>query len=291
MSEPRPISERIRGMAADHEVGTSRGRAEQIAARAVARARADGPARRRSPVAVLVGVTLLFALVVGLGALADSAVPGQFLYSVDRAYESVGFGGNGAEERLEEAIVLVDRGDADRAVVAVNEALEEISKRSSVSIAVPPIALPAETTTTVAEQDDTAAASASVAELPAESTVDEPDPVQALKLAAEYLLRTVREQSAEEDLEQAASELAAAAASLETTTTTTMAPTTESTSTTTTTEPSTTTTTVDEPGNGNGRDKDTTTTTIGDSSTTTVPEDGESTTTTTVPPIVLPPAP
>jgi hypothetical protein len=56
----------------------------------------------------------------GLAAAADGAVPGDLLYPVDRAYESIGaalgFHVGGSAERLDEAQVLLERGNVSAAI-------------------------------------------------------------------------------------------------------------------------------------------------------------------------------
>lgn len=263
-----PASERLRAMASDMEASTTPERADMIAARSMARARASVP-RRRSLVAAVAGAALAFAGAMGVGAIADRAAPGQALYGVDRAYESaarfVGVNSDRSAERLEEALKVIDRGDRVAAAKLVDEAVAELQR-------VRKLATPDATTTTAAAPAATTRPQISAA--PAE------DPAQTLKLAVERLLRTVRG-TEEDDLEAAASEavLAATAATapepgvtVEATTTTTTTPS----STTTSTIPASTSTTFDDGNNGKGND----------STTTTVPSS-----TTSLPPIILPPQP
>jgi hypothetical protein len=79
---------------------------------------------------VIAGSAFAIVSVTGLGAVADSAVPGDSLYPVDRAYEAVGraIGRNAdrTQETLQEAITLAQRGDRDRAVVHVATELGRI---------------------------------------------------------------------------------------------------------------------------------------------------------------------
>jgi hypothetical protein len=115
------ISDRLRRMAATDELSVGRGRAEQIASRAMARV--SSRPRLRSLAAAIAGTAFAVVSVTGLGAVADSAVPGDSLYPVDRAYEAVGrvIGRNAdrTQETLQEAITLAQRGDRERAVVHV----------------------------------------------------------------------------------------------------------------------------------------------------------------------------
>lgn len=61
-----------------------------------------------------IGAVILAVLLVGgitVGVASDSAVPGDPTYGLDRALEWVGIGAGGAAERLEEAAVLLERGE------------------------------------------------------------------------------------------------------------------------------------------------------------------------------------
>ena len=232
MSDQELFSRRIREMADDFERAIGEGRAGQIAAQAIARAQAS-PRRRMLAVAAATTVSIVVAIV-GVGTLADSSAPGDLLYNVDRAVEVLGFDSDSLEERLEEVIVLADRGQAASAVLLAVKALAEIEKTGLVT----PVAT--SPTTTVA---GTSTPSGD----PAPATPN--DPVLTLRLAAEFLLRTVRDPGAADDLADAAAALAAAALALdeakdEPTTATTTPPTTlpaeEQPTSTTTTGPSTT---------------------------------------------------
>ncbi|HAX81782.1 MAG TPA: hypothetical protein DCY40_04365 [Actinobacteria bacterium] len=67
--------------------------------------------RLRTRAAAAVAATVM--CVGGLGGVAyaaNGATPGDFLYGLDRALESVGIGNGGASERITEAIVLAQRG-------------------------------------------------------------------------------------------------------------------------------------------------------------------------------------
>lgn len=69
----------------------------------------------------IIAAAILFVLGnAGLAAASDSAVPGDLLYPLDRAYEAVGsvlgFQHNPQAERLEEARVLLDRGEVNEAI-------------------------------------------------------------------------------------------------------------------------------------------------------------------------------
>lgn len=95
-----------------------------------ARESRPGPALRRSrretraPVrwgrrlVTIGGVTALATIGIGgVAAAANGAAPGDLLYSVDRAFEAVGIGNGGTQERLQEAVRLADEGDVDGALL------------------------------------------------------------------------------------------------------------------------------------------------------------------------------
>lgn len=99
----------------------------------VAAMRAVGAARRqrarRLPRLVFAGLAVVVVANLGTAALADSAVPGDLLYPVDRAYEEVadlvGLGGERNEERLDEATVLADRGELLAAVDHIADHIDD----------------------------------------------------------------------------------------------------------------------------------------------------------------------
>ncbi|WP_084130144.1 hypothetical protein [Demequina sp. NBRC 110055] len=90
------------------------------------------PAARRSPWRRRVGATVAVVGVLGLSfagaAAADAAAPGDALYGLDRVLERVGVNAGGAEERLDEVRVLVDRGDVDRATDLATETLDDLDE-------------------------------------------------------------------------------------------------------------------------------------------------------------------
>ena len=141
-------------MAATDELTVGRGRAEQIAGRALARVEARPHRRARLVAAIVSGSAFAIVSVTGVGAIADQAVPGDSLYAVDRAYESIsrviGRDADRTQERIEEAIALVQRGDR---VAAANHVNTELGRR------IPVIELP-----------DTG-----IAENPVETTLVNPD--------------------------------------------------------------------------------------------------------------------
>jgi hypothetical protein len=65
---------------------------------------------------------------VALAEASNSAIPGEILYPLDRAYEWIGgrFGPQDhGPERVSEALELIEAGDTDRALILVNEILAE----------------------------------------------------------------------------------------------------------------------------------------------------------------------
>lgn len=196
-------------MAASDEMLVGRGRSEQLAQRAMARVAAR-PVRSALAVAIA-GLALAVVSVVGLGAVADQAAPGELLYAVDRAYESVTQIVRGpvdrSEETMVEALKLIDRGKRD---LAVTHLAKELNVQNTIDVERaelgPPVEPPegvagiaaAETTTTVPSTPTTTSAltvdnlTSSVASSePVESEVVEEleDP---LKLALEYAVRSIQ---------------------------------------------------------------------------------------------------
>lgn len=105
-------------MAASDETLVGRGRSEQLAHRALARASARPSGRTLA--AVVAASAFAVVSVAGLGAIADQAAPGEALYVIDRAYESVGriVGGpvDRSEETMIEALKLIERGNRQAAM-------------------------------------------------------------------------------------------------------------------------------------------------------------------------------
>lgn len=291
----------LRAIAAHLESATSEDRAEQLASRAVTRARVPQAQARRA-VGVLAGIAVVTFGFASVGALADSSVPGQFLYPIDRAFEAVtgviGVETGGSEERLTEALALIDRGDQVRAAELIDEAIEAASKETGLDGKLTEIAASPVATTPPTEADTGPIV------LPADPD-DEPEivatapadePADTLRLATEALLRTVQEVKASDGDESLADALVAAASDAKEAATQVIIlsaeqPVSEST---TTTIPETTTTS--KPGKKPTTTTDpdpTTTTTVPDGSTTTTTEpddDSTGTTSTTDPgPIILPP--
>lgn len=98
---------------------------------------AHRPLTRRRWVVVVAVAGLLVISNVGLAAASDSAVPGDPLYGLKRAYEQIGdlLGVEShASERLREAEVLLARGHNDAALQAADEALEELNIPSGLGL-------------------------------------------------------------------------------------------------------------------------------------------------------------
>lgn len=224
----------------------------------------------------------------GVGVAADRAIPGDVLYPLDRALEAVGLTSPLVEERLLEAISLTERGEMVLAVETANEALAELG-RSGVTATLPvattdAVELTADTvedlSTTTTEEETPEATTAPASDDDDDPVVDTADEVveaatspadagEALRMAAEQLLQSVRlaksDPSTSGGVTSAALFLAeaTAGASGDDTTSETSSTTSSSTSTST----STTSTTLAEepqPGNRNGNDdgSGTTTTTL-----------------------------
>ena len=284
------VAGRLRTLGARLEAGTRAAIAEGIAVRAIAVASQRKPRYVLRRVGAVAAAAVTFAIgAIGVGAIANSASPGDLLYGVDRAYETAGhvLGSKAphTEERLAEALTLIDKGRSADAVALVDEAVKDYSVRNgltdlektyadarSKSVAVtsttaPDMAGPASPPTTVVAAPEAA------------------DPVLALRLAVEMLLRNVQVAGTAPSVAAAAVtdsalQAAAAASAVEEqehviaagTTTTVETPTAAPGDTTTTTSEVTTTLTM----------PDQTTTTLPGGTTTTAPDE-TSTTTTTVP--------
>jgi hypothetical protein len=89
---------------------------------------------RRRVLAVAASVATFITGNVGLAMAADSAVPGDTLYGIDRAYEHVsdffGFGGDRVDERLAEVEVLIERGNNVDALERVLVQLGELHEKT-----------------------------------------------------------------------------------------------------------------------------------------------------------------
>lgn len=284
MDDRNPTSDRLRRLASRYEAGVGRGRAEQIASRAITRAHRRTSPGRRFAVAVSSGAFMLVSLT-GVGVAADRAVPGDLLYPLDRALERVGVTSNLVEERLQEALILLERGELTLAIATANEALVELD-RSGVTVSFPELVqvtdetLPEISTTTTNEQVIEVAPAVEdetpVTQAPSDEVVEAAaEPVTAgetLRLAAEQLLASVRSAKSDsgstEQVVSAALFLAETTASVSTDETT-VEGTEDTTSTTTSTTSTSTTTTTTVPGSTNAGGSGTTTTTV-----TSEPDDG-----------------
>jgi len=74
---------------------------------------------------------LLMSGTAGMAMAADSAVPGDALYGLDRAFEVVGIGSGSGEERLDEAVVMAAQGRSGEALEHAIEALTQETGDSS----------------------------------------------------------------------------------------------------------------------------------------------------------------
>ena len=315
----RTPDDRLRRLASHYEAEVGRTWAERLAASALLRTLPQYVRpHRRWLVAATAAATALVG-VLGLGALADHAVPGQVLYPVDRAYESmasaVGVSADRSEERLVEALALIDRGRDAEAVELIDEALGHISRQFEVQAALvdearstattapnsPTTSLPAQTATTRPAQvqaTTTIPAEAEVNPDPPPLIVAAADPSTSLRLATESLLRSVRDVkkadsgTLSEEVGRAASDLIAAAQVVKDIPITVPLSDVAGQTTTTTTDPTTTTSL---PGTSTtSTTSATTSTTVPGSTTTTTTVPGSTTTTTqgTGPgPIIIPPQP
>jgi len=285
MSERPSSSDRLRQMASDYEKAVSEARSEQLAARAVARAIAARPIGRPFGV-VVIGFSLFLLMVVALGVTSVSALPGDSLYGVSRAYEEVGGWvgvGDPVEQRLNEVIALAERGDGVLAAQAAVEALDELERTtglvllSPVATTLPDPEGPGGGASTQETTPTTEAPPTSVDASP--EGVDE-EAVQTLKQAAELLLSKMENNG--DSLVDAAAELAKALDDLVDEDDPVTTETTSTTSTTTTVPDSTTTT---------EHEDTSTTTTVPDSTTTTESEEGDGEAGNGKGPIFLPPLP
>jgi hypothetical protein len=112
-------------------------RAEVVAVRALAAPSAGLPLRRRLLAIAAASATFISGNV-GMAMAADSAVPGDLLYGLDRAYEQlselVGLGGDHGDERLEEAAQLAATGNPADALDAVIEQIEALKTEPAADV-------------------------------------------------------------------------------------------------------------------------------------------------------------
>ena len=83
---------------------------------------------RLAPAAV--AAIFLFATT-GVAVASDSSVPGDALYGIDRALERIGIGDGGNVERIEEASVLTEQGDAVEALELLAETFDLESSQAA----------------------------------------------------------------------------------------------------------------------------------------------------------------
>ena len=113
-------------------------RAEVVAARALA-APSAGLFFRRRLVAIAAATATFVTGNLGVAMAADSAVPGDLLYSVDRAYEKleqlIGLGSDHTVERLSEAAHLASEGNRVDALDAVIDQFEDLKSDPEIDVA------------------------------------------------------------------------------------------------------------------------------------------------------------
>ena len=90
---------------------------------------------RQRAAAIAVGATVMLSSTGGLAVAADGAKPGDFLYGVDRALETIGIGNGNDIERLEEAQALINAGDVPRGLRHAAEAVEREETENGASAA------------------------------------------------------------------------------------------------------------------------------------------------------------
>lgn len=86
---------------------------------------------RRRVAATAVAATVFLGGMSGLAAAADGAKPGDALYGVDRAFETIGIGNGTAAERLVEVRALVEIGEVQRGLRHAANVVEKQSDDSS----------------------------------------------------------------------------------------------------------------------------------------------------------------
>jgi hypothetical protein len=86
------------------------------------RPRLIGRLRRRAATTAA-AVVLAFSGLGGVAYAANGAAPGDFLYGLDRALETVGFGNGGSAERLAEVKALVEAGNAGQGLEHATDSL------------------------------------------------------------------------------------------------------------------------------------------------------------------------
>ena len=102
----------------------------------VARSSVPGSLRTRPRRAArrMVALAASFALLIamsGIALAADDAAPGDLLYGIDRAFELIGIGDGGIEERISEFHTLIAHGDDEMAFEFLEEIVESSSEAES----------------------------------------------------------------------------------------------------------------------------------------------------------------
>lgn len=132
MTDP---TERLRRYGEDIASAVSPARSRVAAMRAIGQANMTPP--RRAPRIAFATLGVLVVLNVVTAGVADAAVPGDVLYPLDRGYEAavdlIGFSGDHRDERLAEAMTLVERSELDAALDLVAETIDDESVREAVA--------------------------------------------------------------------------------------------------------------------------------------------------------------
>jgi hypothetical protein len=74
--------------------------------------------------AVLASAVIAGGTLTGVGVAANNAAPGDGLYGLDCAMESVGLGDGGLQERIQEATKLVEKGEIDKGLNHAAQAIQ-----------------------------------------------------------------------------------------------------------------------------------------------------------------------
>lgn len=101
----------------------------------------------------LIGTVAFAAVGAGAAVASDGATPGDLFYGLDRALERVGINSGGAEERIEEAMALVGRGQHRRAMETVQEAIEDLAGDPTNATAIEALRKASEQVATVRNSD------------------------------------------------------------------------------------------------------------------------------------------
>ncbi len=127
-AEP-PTQERVDSMARALAM-----EARESAVAVPSRRTTKAPVTWRRRLVAIGGVAALATVGVGGAAVASNgAAPGDVLYSIDQAFEAIGIGNGGTEERIDEAVRLCDRGRVDQALEHAAHAFEKKGDEDSAS--------------------------------------------------------------------------------------------------------------------------------------------------------------